>query len=59
MWKDPIVEEVRKVREELARKAGYDVHTLIDNAEKTVERIEKEYGFKWKRVTRSRRIKEI
>jgi hypothetical protein len=31
MWKDPIVEEVRKAREELARKANYDLHTLFEN----------------------------
>ena len=28
IWTDPIVEEVRKVREELAREAGYDVKRL-------------------------------
>ena len=48
--KDPIVDEVRRVREELAREANYDISTLFDNAEEDVERIEKEYGIKWKRV---------
>jgi sulfatase maturation enzyme AslB (radical SAM superfamily) len=52
MWKDPIVEEVRKVREKLWKEANYDVHTYFENAEKAVERIEKEYGIKWKKVTR-------
>ena len=47
---DPIVNEVRRVREELAREANYDISTLLDNAEKDVERIEKKYGIKWKRV---------
>ena len=52
MRKDPIVEEVRRVREKLWKEANYDVHTYFENAEKAVERIEKEYGIKWKKVTR-------
>ena len=52
---DPTINEVRRVREELAREANYDISTLLDNAEKDVERIEKEYGIKWKKVTRVRR----
>jgi hypothetical protein len=31
MWKDPIVEEVRQAREELARRSGYDFETYINN----------------------------
>ena len=31
MWKDPIVEEVRKAGEELARRANYDLHTFFEN----------------------------
>ena len=31
MWKDPIVEEVHKVREKLAKEANYDIHQLIEN----------------------------
>ena len=31
MWEDPIVQEVRKAGEELAKKANYDLHTLIQN----------------------------
>jgi hypothetical protein len=27
-WTDPIVEDIRRVREELAREAGYDVKKL-------------------------------
>ncbi|MBZ5529610.1 MAG: hypothetical protein LAN71_17145 [Acidobacteriia bacterium] len=49
---DPIVGEVHKVREKLAKEANYDISTMIDNAEKAVERIEKEYGIKWKKVIR-------
>ena len=30
MWKDPIVEEVRRAGEELAKKANYDLHTFFE-----------------------------
>jgi len=29
MWEDPIVAEVRKVREQLARKFAFDVHAIF------------------------------
>ena len=29
LWTDPIVDEVHKVREQLAREAGYDVRKLV------------------------------
>jgi len=31
MTEDPIVAEVRRIRDELARRSGYDVHTLCEN----------------------------
>ena len=31
MWNDPIVDEVRKAGEELARQANYDLHTFCEN----------------------------
>jgi hypothetical protein len=31
MWTDPIVKEVREAGEELAKKAGYDLHTFFKN----------------------------
>ncbi len=34
MWKDPIVQEVRKAGEELAKRAGYDLHTFFQNLRK-------------------------
>ena len=34
MWKDPIVEEVHKIREKLVRESNYDVHQLIENMRK-------------------------
>jgi hypothetical protein len=35
MWQDPIVEEVRKAGEELARRANYDLHTFFENLRKS------------------------
>jgi len=30
MWKDPIVEEVRAIREKLAAECGYDLHKMLE-----------------------------
>jgi len=35
MWQDPIVEEVRKAGEELAKRANYDLHTFFENLRKS------------------------
>lgn len=32
MWRDPIVEEVRKARDELAAEFGYDIDKIVENA---------------------------
>lgn len=31
MWQDPIVQDVRKAGEELAKRANYDLHTFFQN----------------------------
>ncbi len=31
MWKDPIVQNVRKAGEELAKKANFDLHIFFQN----------------------------
>jgi hypothetical protein len=31
MWRDPIVQDVRKAGEELAKQADYDLHTFFQN----------------------------
>ena len=31
MWQDPIVQEVRKAGEELAKQADYDLHIFFQN----------------------------
>lgn len=30
MWEDPIVEEVRRIRERLFAECGYDLHTFFE-----------------------------
>ncbi len=35
MWKDTIVQEVRKAGEELARQADYNLHTFFQQLRKT------------------------
>ncbi|MBI2266489.1 MAG: hypothetical protein HYU64_15215 [Armatimonadetes bacterium] len=37
MWKDPIVEEIHKVREEIARECGYDPEKIF----KRIQALEK------------------
>ncbi len=34
MWKDPIVQDVRKAGEMLAKKANYNLHTFFNNLRK-------------------------
>ena len=38
MWNDPIVEEVRKVRQEHAEKFGYDLKAIYDDL-KAIEKL--------------------
>lgn len=35
MWNDPIVDEVRRVREEHAARFGYDLRAIYDDLKKT------------------------
>ncbi|MEW6609539.1 MAG: hypothetical protein AB1414_19195 [bacterium] len=39
MWKDPIVEEVRRARQEHAARFGYDLKAIYDNL-KAAEKLE-------------------
>jgi len=34
MWKDPIVEEVRRAREELASKLNFDIKAIVEDAQR-------------------------
>ena len=37
MWKDEVVEQVRKAREEQAAKWGFDLRAILDDARKRQE----------------------
>ncbi len=52
IMEDPIISEVRKAGEEIARRANYDIPTFSKIVKEDVKRIEKEYGIKWKRAIR-------
>lgn len=53
MWQDPIVQDVRKAGEELAKQANYDLHTFFQNLRnnekkrnyKVVSRLKEEVTF--------------
>ena len=53
MWRDPIVQDVRKAGEELAKQANYDLHTFFQNLRnnekkrkhKVVSRLKKQTTF--------------
>jgi hypothetical protein len=34
MWRDPIVEEIHRVRDEQAKKFGYDLHAICEDVRK-------------------------
>ena len=34
MWHDPIVEEIHRIRDEQARKFGYDLHAICEDMRK-------------------------
>lgn len=34
MWKDPIVEEIHRVREQIARECNYDLRQIMDRLRK-------------------------
>lgn len=36
-WRDPIVEEIRKIREEHAARFNYDVRAIVEDARKRQE----------------------
>jgi hypothetical protein len=34
MWRDPIVEEIHRIRDEQAEKFGYDLHAICEDVRK-------------------------
>lgn len=56
MWKDPIVQKVRKAGENLAKQAGYDMHTFFQNLRKN----EKKRAIKtYVGVTSKEKLKQV
>ena len=49
-----IILETRRPSEELAEKVGYDVIRFNDAVRENVKKIEKEYGIKWRIVTKEK-----
>jgi hypothetical protein len=43
MWKDPIVEEVRKIREQHAKRFNYDLRAIVHDLRKQQEQSERKY----------------
>ena len=54
MWKDPIVQEARKAGEELARQAGYNLHTFFQKLRESEKKGPCEVP---KRVVSKKRVK--
>jgi len=43
MWKDPIVEEVRRIRQEHAERFNYDLRAIVDDLRKQQEQSGRKY----------------
>lgn len=43
MWKDPIVEEVRRIRQEHAKQFNYDLRAIVDDLRKQQEQTGRKY----------------
>ena len=43
MWKDPIVEEVRRIRQEHAKQFHYDLRAIVDDIRKHQEQTGRKY----------------
>jgi hypothetical protein len=43
MWKDPIVEEVRKIRQQHAKRFNYDLRAIVDDLRKLQEQSGRTY----------------
>ena len=52
MWKDPVVQEVRKIREARAAKLNYDIRAIVEDARERQQRSKQHViSFKVKRGT--------
>jgi hypothetical protein len=43
MWKDPIVEEVRKIRQQHAKRFAYDLRAIVEDLRKQQEQSGRRY----------------
>ena len=43
MWKDPIVEEVRKIRQQHAKQFNYDLRAIVDDLRRQQEQSGRKY----------------
>jgi hypothetical protein len=43
VWKDPIVEETRKIRQQHAKQFNYDLRAIVDDLRKQQERSGRKY----------------
>ena len=43
MWKDPIVEEVRKIRQQHAKRFNFDLRAIVDDLRKQQEQSGRKY----------------
>jgi hypothetical protein len=43
MWKDPVVEEVRKIRQQHAKRFNYDLRAIVDDLRKQQEQSGRKY----------------
>ena len=44
MWKDPIVEEIRKVRDDHAAKFGYDLDAIVKDIQEQERESDREFA---------------
>ena len=58
MWKDPIVEEVRKVRQQHAKQFNYDLRAIVYDLRKQQEQSDRKYvRFEPRRPSEARKRK--
>jgi hypothetical protein len=58
MWKDPIVEEVRKIRQKHAKRFNYDLRAIVEDLRKQQEQSGRTYvRFEPRRPSQARKRK--
>ena len=58
MWKDPIVEEIRKIRQQHAKQFNYDLRAIVDDLRKQQKQTGRKYvRFEPRRPSEAKRRK--